>query len=385
MNPYQVLRVSPRADNQEIRRAYRKLALKFHPDKPDGDEQKFKEIVEAYGMLNEMDVTAGIEAYSFSGIDPFKVFQELFRDLDTGVTLADNAPNDAMNRNSGAAEMPFILHITPREILAGATKIIALRCQRFCKLCHGKGVADNSIDISCFQCRGSGVQAVVDIKANWHALATGDVKKTIDCGICHGEGILIPLSMQKCPTCQGERLVTKTKFISVTVAPGAAEDSLIVCPNEGNDSRRAHSRRSDLCLRLQCKFPPGWRRFKQHLIYQRQVTLHDCISTRDFQFSLTLLTGQEVTVEIEDVIKPMILQAGQSASVFVLDGAGLPFTDNSTGNLFLLLEIVFPSNRSSFGGGEEGQVVEKNTMRARAATTAEIEILANVISQNDDL
>lgn len=368
---YAILELSPGTTSpQEIRRAYKRLALKIHPDKPEGDEKKFNELTEAYAQLLSDAAVVPAAADPLQGLDPFRLFRELFRDLDQGGGGGGAAVVEREN-------LQFDLHVTPAELLQGTQKLIAICRQRFCKLCQGQGIsADDDVDISCFQCRGSGVQTLVK-----HAWTVGDPVQTTPCSICHGEGIVIPLSMQKCPTCSGNRLFSEKALIPISVPAGIPTGAVITCKEQGNDSIQANIERGDLLLRIQCQFPPPWMRHAQHLIYHhRGVSLEDCISRDPYRFTLTLLTGETLPVQFSAVIKPNMIYKTHYVGVFVLDHLGFPsMEDDDDGHLFLLLEIDFPETRRGVQDTKGVESAKGSSVEARPATGAEIENLQHFV------
>jgi DnaJ-class molecular chaperone len=402
MNYHRILGLDPTTANpREIRRAYKRLALRFHPDKPEGDAQHFNRISHAYAMLcSPILQTVSTHNDTFSDFDPFKLFRELFRDLDQRGVESEIVHDECRE----SPNLQFSLQVTPAELLRGARKLVALCRQRFCRLCHGMGIAKNGgkggegvgsgeeeeeeedVNISCFQCHGTGVQIVMSKKRVWD-LDLDSRTQTIDCSICHGEGVLIPLSMEKCPTCRGNRLTLEKALVSVYIPPGHDQGVSIVCEEEGNDSIRADTQRGDLIFHVECEYPPGWRRFEQHLIFQHDITLQDCISSDRFLFSLDLLTEETVCVEITQVITPVAMIENTSTAIFVLDNAGFPIShqtadQNARGKIFLLLAIHFPSKRcqqllldKDEPDDNDSWLDRSNIIQARPATKEEIDEL----------
>lgn len=393
MNPYLILGLEENiGDEHEIRRAYKKLALKYHPDKPTGDAEKFNQVAAAYEAiiagnlpkLSSSTVRVDVSCRNLSEIDPFHLFYQSFRDCTTcEYPIKMKTPEN----------LCFDLKVTPPELLKGQTKLVGVQRQRFCQLCQGRGICppssdetiqdeaatQQSIDISCFHCHGSGRQTVVNNP--WPIGGRGQRETTISCPLCHGEGIVIPITMEKCPSCLGNRLVPEKALISVNLRQvnfttlqdqggGKSNHMSITCVGEGNDSRRAGGERGDLILQVKCEFPRPWYRFQQHLIYFREtpVTLKECVSFPEigYRFSMISLSPPDtddqkpwpsISVCIKEVIRPVILCPGSPSSsmmvaVYVIDNYGLPVSDDDDGKgvahgkLFILLEISFPLTRS---------------------------------------
>ena len=241
---YETLGVSKNATDEEISKAYKKLAMKLHPDRQVGksDEEKkkseeaFKEVNEAYAVLHDKDKRAQYDQFGFegpqgfsgfgSGFNPFDIFRQHFShgmfDDDDGFNpfgfhhqRQRQEPN--YNAPESGADFQMQMSLKLSEALHGCVKDIDLTLDKECPDCHGKGIADGSTPTKCEACNGTG--QVVHVQRNGFMMS-----QTISpCPHCHGEGIKV----ERCKTCHGEKRIPHKKTISVKIPQGMKSGSRV--------------------------------------------------------------------------------------------------------------------------------------------------------------
>lgn len=357
---YDSLQVKRTATAEEIRKAYKKRALQCHPDRPGGNEQTFRLVNEAYEVLSSVEKraiydqhgkaglasgnnSAGAAGNPFAGMDPFNLFRQMFSDMDP------SQMNQAQSQNAGrrvqrSHDIFFDLNLTFRELYDGCVKKLAVRRNRFCKLCTGRGTTSTD-DITCIQCHGSGKQTIVQ------RTFIGNQSQQVQCTFCSGEGIKAPISMPKCPTCNGKRTVPERSIFEVKVDPGTAEGYQMVCAGEGDDSLRPGEGPGDVVLKV-CSngsgssgtLPDGWSRIDQHLVFRLRATLADCVT--GMVQTIQHPGKGPITFAIEQVIRPTLIVDNKLYAPWIIDGGGMPaWRDKPAGWLILLIEVVFPEMR----------------------------------------
>lgn len=238
---YQVLGVSRTASQEEIKRAYRKLVLKYHPDHNPGDknaEQKIKNINEAYDILKDEKKRSAYDQlghqtfknsgggnyqqhHGFTGgIDPNDIFENIFGDF----MGARRSSKTAFSKKAGA-NLKYDISLTLEEAFYGVTKIISFKTALTCETCTGKGSLDNNSTSSCPTCRGSGVTRSQQ----------GFFFFENTCQTCRGAGHVIK---NPCTKCYGEGRYINTRNLEVKIPAGVKEGSRIKLTGEGEAGSR---------------------------------------------------------------------------------------------------------------------------------------------------
>lgn len=237
---YEVLGVQRNASKDEIKKAYRQLAIKYHPDKNPGSreaEEKFKEATEAYEILGDDKKRqtydqfgfAGVEgmgqgAHDFSGV--FRDFEDIFGDFSGifdsffgGTRRRGGASGRASARRG--SDLRYDLEISFNEAVFGTSKEISFRRNDTCSSCHGTGAAGGGGKTMCPSCSGSGQ---VRRSSGFFSIAT-------TCPQCHGEGYVIK---DPCRDCRGSGVVEKKRTLKVTIPPGMEDGRRIHIPDQGD-------------------------------------------------------------------------------------------------------------------------------------------------------
>jgi molecular chaperone DnaJ len=231
---YEVLGVAKNASEEEIKKAYRKLAMKHHPDRNQGSaskasEESFKEAKEAYEMLSDSQKRAAYDQYGHAGVDPnlgrggaegFGGFAEAFGDI-----FGDIFGN-ARGRAAGGqqvyrgSDLSYAMEITLEEAAHGKETQIRIPSYETCETCKGNGAKPGTSPISCTTCHGNGT---VQMRQGFFS-----IQQT--CPQCHGSGKIIP---EPCPTCHGQGRIKKNKTLEVKIPPGINEGMRIRSSGNG--------------------------------------------------------------------------------------------------------------------------------------------------------
>jgi molecular chaperone DnaJ len=266
---YDVLGVPKNATDEDIKKAYRKLAMKHHPDRNQGDdakkaEEKFKEAKEAYEMLSDTQKRAAYDQYGHAGVDPnmggaggfrggaegFGGFAEAFGDIFGDIFGQQGAAGG--RRGAGGqqvyrgADLSYSMEITLEEAAHGKETQIRIPSWETCETCHGSGAKPGTSPKTCPSCNGSGA---VHLRQGFFS-----IQQT--CPHCHGTGKIIP---EPCTTCSGQGRIKKTKTLEVKVPAGINEGMRIRSAGNGEPGTNGGPA-GDLYIEI---------RIKQHEIFER--------------------------------------------------------------------------------------------------------------------
>ncbi|NRB51584.1 MAG: molecular chaperone DnaJ [Saprospiraceae bacterium] len=319
---YEVLGVSKGADQSEIKKAYRKLAIKFHPDKnPDNKEaeEKFKEAAEAYEILSDADKKARYDRYGHAGVDPnaggfggggmtmddiFQQFGDIFGDM--GGFFGGGAggrTRTSRPRGEKGSNLRVKIGLTMEEIAKGVTKKIKVKKQIVCDTCNGSGAKDSSAVQTCQTCRGAGY--VRQVKSTF----LGQMQTTVVCPTCQGTGQMIK---ENCVKCKGEGRVYSEETIEIEIPAGVEEGMQLSLRGSGNAGRRGGPS-GDLLINIEEKPHDKLQRDGMNLIHELYLNFADA----------ALGTSVEVPT-IDGRVKIKIPAGTQPGKIFRLKGKGLP-------------------------------------------------------------
>ncbi len=245
---YEILGVSKNASNDELKKAYRKLAIQYHPDKNPGDkeaEEKFKEAAEAYEVLSNSEKRAKYDRFGHNGLrggqdfhsyqnvnDIFSHFSDIFGGGFGGSSIFDDlfsggSSGRTRQRSTGTpgSDLKVTLKLTLEEIASGTTKTIKLKKYQTCSSCHGSGANSSSGYRSCSVCNGSG-----EVREVSRSIFGQFVNISV-CSNCRGTGKIIS---DPCKTCSGDGRVYVESKIKVNVPAGVTNNSYMTMRGEGN-------------------------------------------------------------------------------------------------------------------------------------------------------
>jgi molecular chaperone DnaJ len=335
---YEVLGVSKEATKEEIKKAYRKQALKYHPDKNPGDkksEENFKEAAEAYEVLSNDEKKGRYDRFGHAGMgnngggfsgqgmtmdDIFSSFGDIFGDAFGGFGgFGGGRRGQRVNKGSN---LRVKVKLTLQEIAAGAEKKIKVNKYDTCDSCGGTGAADPSSLSTCSTCRGSGhVTRLTNTML-------GQMQTTSVCPACGGEGKTIT---KKCTTCYGEGIIQKEEIIKINIPAGVGKGMQMTVGGKGNAPRRGGIN-GDLLVVIDEEEHPELIREGNDLIFNLFISIPDAV----------LGTHVEVPT-VDNNVKIKIEPGTQPGKILRLRGKGLPEVNGyGRGDLLVNVNVWIP-------------------------------------------
>jgi molecular chaperone DnaJ len=330
---YDVLGVARDAGEQDIKSAYRKLALKFHPDRNPGDaeaEEKFKEAAEAYAVLADAEKRSAYDRFGHAGVtgaggpggfDPtiFADFGDIFGGLRDIFGFGDLFGGGG--RRGGpqrGADLRYDMEITFEESAAGLETSVQIPRQETCDACRGSGAAPGSSPANCPHCGGRGQ---IRYQQGFFTVAQ-------TCRQCGGAGRVIT---KPCPECRGHGQVARQRKLTVRIPAGIASGQRLRLHGEG-EAGAAGGPSGDLYVVVHVADHPVFRREGDDLYCRVPVT-----------FPILALGGEVTVPTLDGSEKLTIPEATESGKVFRLRGKGMPsVTGRGRGDLQVLVEVVTP-------------------------------------------
>ena len=337
---YEVLGVERSSDEIIIKKAYRKLAMKHHPDKNPGDkeaEEKFKKAAEAYDVLSDPQKKSRYDRFGHAGMgggfgggrpggfndvgDIFSSFGDIFEDLFGGGGAQRGGRRSGPVRRRGS-DLRYVLNIELLDVIKGVKKDIEFESEKDCDPCKGGGVEGGGEPESCQQCGGSG--QVVRQQGFFSMAST--------CPVCKGQGKIIK---NPCKTCHGRGREQIKRHIEANVPPGVSTGTQLRMPGEGDGGYKGGPA-GDLYVEIRVHGHETWERNGQHIYGEFDVSY------------LQALLGAEVeVVALDATAKAHIPKGSQGGDVVKILGMGLPSVKSpKRGDLFLQLNVVIPKKLS---------------------------------------
>lgn len=345
---YEVLGVSKGASDDEIKKAYRKLAKKYHPDMNPGDkeaEAKFKEVNEAYSILSDEQKRARYDQFGHAGVDPnygaggpggpFGGFD--MGDIDLGDIFGSFFGGGGFGgfggggaRRNGPQKGESLranLTITFEEAAFGCEKELNLNRTEECDECHGSGCQPGTTAETCPDCRGTGVVRVQQ-RTGGFAFSS-----TAACTRCRGTGKIIH---SPCKSCGGNGSVKKSKRITVTIPAGIDDGQAVSLRGQGNAGKNGGPA-GDLIVGVRVKPHPQFRRDGTTVLYEQPVSF--------FQAAM----GAELEIPTIDGKVKYTLPAGtQTGTTFRLRGKGIPeLRGRGRGDQYVTIRVQVPTSLNS--------------------------------------
>ncbi|MFN8240821.1 MAG: molecular chaperone DnaJ [Bacteroidales bacterium] len=349
---YEVLGVQKNASKDEIKKAYRKQALQYHPDKNPGDkaaEDKFKEAAEAYEVLSNDEKRSRYDRFGHQGMgnqgggfsgggmtveDIFASFGDIFGDAFGGFGGFGGGGRRGRTINKGS-NLRVKVKLNLSEISAGTEKKIKVRKYVACSACNGSGAADSRSVSDCQTCRGTGHVTRVT------STILGQMQTTTVCPSCGGDGKTIT---KKCNTCYGEGIVEKEEIININIPAGVGKGMQMTVNGKGNAPRRGGVN-GDLLVVIDEEEHPDLLREGNDLIYNLFVSVPDAI----------LGTNVEIPT-VDNTVKIKIEPGTQPGKILRLRGKGLPEVNGyGRGDLLVNVNVWIPKSLSR----DEIKTIEK--------------------------
>ena len=349
---YEILEVERTASGDEIKRAYRQMALKYHPDRNPDDaeaEQKFKEAAEAYDVLRDAEKRSrydkfGHEGVNGNGFGPFASSEDIFSHFsDIFGDLFGFSGGRSRTRAQAGANLRYNLSISLRQAAKGAEITLKIPKQVTCPECSGSGAAPGTSAETCPHCGGQGQ---VRFSQGFFQIAQ-------PCPACHGTGQQIKTP---CPRCRGAATVHETRELAVKVPPGVDTGNRLRLRGEGEPGVHGGPP-GDLYVVLHVEEDPVFHRDGPNLMISKEITM------------VQAALGD--TIEVPGLDEPMRLEipAGtQSGEVFRLQGGGLPVVNSGRmGDLLVEVVVLTPTSLSAkqeellraFAAAEEEKPMKK--------------------------
>jgi molecular chaperone DnaJ len=336
---YEILGVDHSASKEEIKKAYRKLALKFHPDKnKDKDaEDKFKEISEAYAVLYDNEKRKMYDQYGHAGIDQRYTSEDIFRGADFGDIFRgmgfdiNDIFEQFFSRQNGFARHPiaqrgsdirYDIEIRLEDAYRGMETELDVPRTELCDTCRGSGARPGTSPKRCSTCGGRG-----QLQAS-RRTAFGVFTQISDCSKCHGQGTIIE---DLCPSCRGRGTLQKTRKIELKIPKGIDDGAHLRLGGQGEHSKGA-SQSGDLYVVVH---------MKEHPVFERQGA--DLYRKLNVSFPQATL-GATLSVEtLGGMEKLKIPEGTESGTLFKLKGSGMPKIHGSgSGDLYVVIQVQTP-------------------------------------------
>ncbi len=346
---YEVLEVSRDADGSVIKKAYRRLAIKYHPDKNPGDpeaEEKFKEAAEAYEVLSDPQKRQRYDAYGHAGVDHGGhsggwTMEDIFAQFGD-VFGGGGSPFESFfgGRRSGngpqrGKHIRIKLKLTLEEIETGVVKKVKLKKEHACSSCHGSGARSSGDVTTCSTCRGSGY--VAQIRDTF----LGRMQTTSTCPSCNGSGQTI---RAVCDTCRGSGVELKESIVQIEIPAGVEDGMQLSMRGQGHAGKKGGPA-GDLLIEIQ---------EKEHPIYQRDE--NDLYMDLVVNFAEAALGVKKVIPTLHSQVSIKIPSGTQSGTIMTLKGKGLPSVRGyGRGNLHVRVKVWTPTKLSA----EERALIEK--------------------------
>src|SRR5829696_4721078 len=356
---YEILGVSREASAEEIKKAYRKVAMQFHPDRNPGDksaEDKFKEAAEAYEILSDADKKAQYDRYGHAafapgrgggghpgGMDMNDIFsqfgdifgEDVFGSFFGGAGGARTAGGQRRARGTRGSNLRIKLKLNYEEIAKGVTKSIKVKKYVPCNTCSGSGAKDKGSVQNCNTCGGSGqVRRVTNT-------FLGQMQTVTTCPTCSGEGSVVTA---KCTNCKGEGRVFSEETVTIDIPAGVQEGMQLNVGGRGNAGERGGPA-GDLIVLIEEEAHPELVRDGLNIAFELHISFVDAVF------------GTQVEVPTIDGRAKIKIPAGtQSGKIFRLKGKGFPAVNSyEKGDQLIHVNVWTPQNVTP----EEKAILEK--------------------------
>lgn len=353
---YDILGVSPSAGDNELKKAYRKSALKFHPDKNPSPEaaEKFKEISHAYEILSDEQKREVYDSYGEEGLSgqggmgggmgADDIFSQFF-----GGGFGGMGGGGGPQRPSRGKDIKHSISCTLEELYKGRVAKLALNKTILCKPCKGLGGKEGKVK-TCSPCNGSGMRFVT------RQMGPMIQRFQTVCDSCQGTGDICDPA-DRCTTCKGKKTQTERKILQVHIDPGMKDGQRIVFSGEGDQEPGITP--GDVVFVVDEKQHEKFTRKANDLYYEAEIDLLTALAGGEFAFKHVSGDYIKVTIVPGEVISP--------GAVKVVEGQGMPvYRQGGRGNLLVKFTVKFPE--TNFASEEKLKLLE-DILPARAKVT----------------
>jgi len=338
---YNILGVEKSASKDEIKKAFRKLAHKYHPDKKSGDELKFKEASEAYSILSDDKKRAEYDTYGqvfgdggsgnpfTGGASGFSGFGGASGQGFEGVDLGDIfgeffSGGGSRSRVKRGRDISIDFEISFEESVFGTERKVLLNKTSLCEICQGKGAKQGIALEKCSTCNGQG--SVHETKKTFF----GTFTNTIECNTCYGAG---EVPKEKCDKCGGVGVVKKEEEITIKIPAGIKSEEMIRLSGAGEAIPRGIA--GDLYAKVHVNTHPVFKREGNDLVMNLNIKLTDAI------------LGTEYTINtLDGKLKLKIPQGASFGEILRIRGKGVPVDSRRRGDILVHLNIKLPTKLS---------------------------------------
>lgn len=373
---YAQLGVSKDADENEIKKAYKKAALKYHPDKPGGDVEKFKEVSRAYEVLSNADKRAAYDQGGEDAIDGSggggdgPDMSDIF-----GAMFGGGGGGGGRSRGGGgrqkARDMTHNLTVELSDLYKG--KEVKLKIQRdaMCSACDGSGGLDGAKEEECSTCNGRGARMMM------RQIGPGMVQQMqIPCQDCKGQGKFFP-SGRTCKECTGSKTKKESKVLELHIEKGMKNGQRITMRGEAGYTPGAES--GDIVFVIECKQHPVFQRNGDDLVMVKDIPLVEALS--GISFTVRHLDGRKVKITSKpgSLIHPGKVMMVEKAGMPKVGSGGLQF-----GDLIVKCNVVFPSSIPTSIASKLKELIPKQMNEAQREESEAARAAALLFGDDED-
>ncbi|MEA2112876.1 MAG: molecular chaperone DnaJ [Patescibacteria group bacterium] len=332
---YNILGIEKKATKTEIKKAFHKLAHKYHPDKKGGDEKKFKEASEAYAVLSDDKKRTEYDAYGqsfggnggpqggFGGFGGFSRGQQGDFDFDLGDIFGDIFGGRGGQKKRGS-DISIDIQVSFSEAVFGVERKVLITKNSFCSSCKGTGAKTGSAMETCSACNGNG--KIRETKQSFF----GSFSSVKNCEKCHGKG---KIPKEKCKDCDGIGVVRKQEEINIKIPAGINDGEMIRLTGAGEAVEGGVA--GDLYIKVRITPHKNFKKEGLNLKMDLAVKLSDA------------LLGSEYVVEtLDGKIKVKIPKGVSHGEMLRVRDKGVPITESRRGDLFIKIKITLPNKLS---------------------------------------
>lgn len=336
---YEILGVDKKAPKEEIKKAFRTLAHKYHPDKKTGDDAKFKEINEAYSVLSDDQKRSQYDQFGQAG--PFSAgggptsgwegfdFSQFTQggsgfEFDFGDIFGDVFGGGSRKQNKRGRDISIDIELSFEDSVFGVERVVLLNKVSKCDTCDGTGGEKGSEQITCTKCNGKG--SIREVKRTFF----GQFESNAICDTCHGTG---KIPKTKCTTCRGQGILKKETEIKVKIPAGIDNGEMIRL--SGGGEAVSGGQTGDLYIKIYVKKHPLFRKEGSNLVMDLNVKL-----------TSALLGGEVMVKTLDGDINVKIPEGLKHGELLRIKGKGVPIERGHRGDILLKTSIIMPNRLS---------------------------------------